>query len=67
MKAYADQYARDMASFLEARARELVVGGLVALLVPAVPEVLLPSDATNCTEKDLLGSCLVDMVNLVNL
>ncbi|GMN38692.1 hypothetical protein TIFTF001_007921 [Ficus carica] len=61
VEAYASQFAMDMMSFLRARAEELVVGGLMALLVPAVPDVLLPSDTTNGTEKDLLGSCLMDM------
>ncbi|PON73712.1 SAM dependent carboxyl methyltransferase [Parasponia andersonii] len=64
VKAYSDQYAEDMLSFLHARAEELVVGGLMVLLIPAVPDILLPSDTTNGTEKDLLGSCLVDMAKM---
>ncbi|KAL0430207.1 UNVERIFIED_CONTAM: Loganic acid O-methyltransferase [Sesamum radiatum] len=35
--AYSNQFAKDMESFLEARAQELVSGGLMALLVPAFP------------------------------
>ncbi|PON85702.1 SAM dependent carboxyl methyltransferase [Trema orientale] len=36
VKAYSDQYAEDMMSFFRARAEELVVGGLMMLLIPAV-------------------------------
>lgn len=64
-EAYASQYANDTTSFLRARAEELVAGGLMALLVPAVPDILLPSDTTSGTEKDLLGSCLMDMTKMV--
>ncbi|XP_010096749.2 probable S-adenosylmethionine-dependent methyltransferase At5g38780 [Morus notabilis] len=63
-EAYASQYANDTTSFLRARAEELVAGGLMALLVPAVPDILLPSDTTNGTEKDLLGSCFMDMTKM---
>lgn len=66
VKAFADQYAEDILSFLNARAEELVVGGLMALIIPAVPDILLPSDTTNGTEKDLLGSCLMDMTKMVS-
>ncbi|KAK4409666.1 Loganic acid O-methyltransferase [Sesamum angolense] len=35
--AYSSQYAKDIESFLKARANELVSGGLMALLVPGFP------------------------------
>ncbi|KAL0380832.1 UNVERIFIED_CONTAM: Loganic acid O-methyltransferase [Sesamum angustifolium] len=60
--AYLNQYAKDTEAFLEARAVEMVSGGLMALLIPAVPaswnpetEYTLPSDVS------LLGSYLMDM------
>ncbi|XP_051148398.1 loganic acid O-methyltransferase-like [Andrographis paniculata] len=61
-EAYANHYANDIQSFLEARAQELVSGGLMALLVPAVPSFKISNTSyTTPTEMDLIGSCLVDM------
>ncbi|KAL0463512.1 UNVERIFIED_CONTAM: Loganic acid O-methyltransferase [Sesamum latifolium] len=60
--AYLNQYAKDIEAFLEARAVEMVSGGLMALLISGVPaswnpdtEYTLPSDI------NLLGSCVMDM------
>ncbi|XP_059448264.1 loganic acid O-methyltransferase-like [Corylus avellana] len=61
VEAYSTQYAMDMESFLIARGEELVVGGLMALLIASVPDVILSSDFTICTELELLESCLMDM------
>ncbi|CAK9145132.1 LAMT/FAMT [Ilex paraguariensis] len=63
-EAYALQYAKDLEAFLHARAEELVGGGLMALLVPAVPNVMTSSETTIGTEIDLLGSCLMDMAKM---
>ncbi|KAL6505787.1 hypothetical protein OROHE_023166 [Orobanche hederae] len=61
-EAYSNHYANDMGLFLKARAEELVSGGLMALLVPAVPSFKLSETSyTNPIEMDLLGSCLIDM------
>ncbi|KAK6122323.1 hypothetical protein DH2020_043943 [Rehmannia glutinosa] len=61
-EAYSNHYANDIESFLKARAEELVNGGLMALLVPAVPTFENPGTSyTTPTEMDLIGSCLVDM------
>jgi hypothetical protein len=65
VEAYATQYAMDMESFLCARAEELAVGGLMVLLISAVPDVILSSDVTICTHLELLESCLVDMEKVV--
>ncbi|KAL3631382.1 hypothetical protein CASFOL_024366 [Castilleja foliolosa] len=60
--AYLDQYSRDLNSFLEARAVEMVAGGLMALIVPGVPEFWNTlTEYTIHTGFDTLGSCLVDM------
>ncbi|KAG8382828.1 hypothetical protein BUALT_Bualt05G0119000 [Buddleja alternifolia] len=62
--AYSNHYAKDIGSFLEARAQELVSGGLMALLVPGVPT--FENSGTSYTtpvEMDLIGSCLMDMAN----
>ncbi|PON85683.1 SAM dependent carboxyl methyltransferase [Trema orientale] len=63
-KAYSDQFAEDLMSFLRARAEELVVGGLILLIIPTVLDILLPSDNTINMEIDLMGSCLVDMTKM---
>lgn len=65
-EAYSNHYAHDIESFLEARAEELVSGGLMALLVPADPAFQASATSfTTPTEMDLLGSCLVDMAKKV--
>ncbi|GFP84713.1 probable S-adenosylmethionine-dependent methyltransferase at5g38100 [Phtheirospermum japonicum] len=61
-EAYSNHYANNIESFLKARAEELVSGGLMALLVPAVPTFKdSETSYTTPTEMDLIGSCLVDM------
>ncbi|KAL2233351.1 UNVERIFIED_CONTAM: Loganic acid O-methyltransferase [Sesamum indicum] len=63
---YANQYAKDIESFLDSRAEELVPGGLMALLVPAVPASWDPNSAyTTTTEIYLFGSCFMDMAKAV--
>ncbi|KAK4430275.1 Loganic acid O-methyltransferase [Sesamum alatum] len=62
--AYLNQYAKDMEAFLEARAVEMVSGGLMALLIPAVPASWNPeTEYTIPSDINLLGSCLMDMAN----
>lgn len=65
--AYLNQFSKDFGSFLEARADELVGGGIMALLIPAVPtswdtatEYTIPCDI------NLMGSCLVDLARQVS-
>jgi hypothetical protein len=65
VEAYATQYAMGMESFLFARGEELVVGGMMVLLIAAVPDVILSSDFTICTHLELLESCLTDMEKMV--
>ncbi|KAK4400002.1 putative S-adenosylmethionine-dependent methyltransferase [Sesamum angolense] len=61
-EAYSNHYANNIGAFLDARAQELVQGGLMALLVPAVPAFKNSGTSyTTPTEIDLIGSCLVDM------
>ncbi|KAK4422839.1 Loganic acid O-methyltransferase [Sesamum alatum] len=62
LEAYSNQYAKDVEAFLNSRAEELVAGGLMALLVPAVPAFWNHDTAyTSITEFDTLGSCLLDL------
>ncbi|KAL0287936.1 UNVERIFIED_CONTAM: putative S-adenosylmethionine-dependent methyltransferase, partial [Sesamum angustifolium] len=63
--AYSSQHAKDIETFLEARAQELVSGGLMVLVLSGV----IPTSAENSntsytdipTEMALIGSCLMDM------
>ncbi|KAL0380827.1 UNVERIFIED_CONTAM: Loganic acid O-methyltransferase [Sesamum angustifolium] len=61
--AYSSQYAKDIESFLEARAQELVSGGLMALLLPAMPIKVDCSNPSYKTKTDLglIGSSLIDI------
>ncbi|KAK4422840.1 Loganic acid O-methyltransferase [Sesamum alatum] len=62
LEAYSNQYGKDVEAFLNSRAEELVAGGLMALLVPAVPAFWNPDTSyTWITEIDILGSCLMDL------
>ncbi|KAK6134256.1 hypothetical protein DH2020_031992 [Rehmannia glutinosa] len=60
--AYLNQFGDEVASFLEARAVEMVSGGLMAIVVPGEPEFWNPeTEFTIPSEINLFGSCLMDM------
>ncbi|KAL0430211.1 UNVERIFIED_CONTAM: Loganic acid O-methyltransferase [Sesamum radiatum] len=62
--AYSNQFAKDIESFLEARAQELVSGGLMALVVPAFPkrfDCSNPFHKEQVVLQDHIGSILMDM------
>ncbi|XVF82046.1 hypothetical protein PTKIN_Ptkin16aG0011700 [Pterospermum kingtungense] len=63
-KAYSNQFARDIDSFLNARVNELVPGGLMALVIPALPDVVSHRQVTIGSELELVGSCLMDMAKM---
>ncbi|KAL0373032.1 UNVERIFIED_CONTAM: Loganic acid O-methyltransferase [Sesamum calycinum] len=57
LEAYSNQYAKDVEAFLDSRAEELVAGGLMALIVPAVHAFWNPNTAyTSITQFDILGN-----------
>ncbi|XP_043696112.1 loganic acid O-methyltransferase-like [Telopea speciosissima] len=64
VEAYSVQYAKDMDSFLHARAQEIVCGGLMALLIPSLPDENHPSQSRLITLFELLESSLKDMINM---
>ena len=64
-KAYEAQYLKDMESFLNARAHEVVHGGLVALILPGCPNETLHSEIFANKAFELLGSCLMDLAKKV--
>ena len=61
-ESYAAQYAKNIDCFLNARAQEVVCGGLMAIIVPCRPNGLPRSQDTII---DTLGSCLLDMAKKV--
>ncbi|GMN28714.1 hypothetical protein TIFTF001_044296 [Ficus carica] len=63
VKAYEAQYAKDMENFLKARAEEIVQGGLLTFIVPGRPNEASHSEASGNKTMELLGSCLIEMVN----
>jgi hypothetical protein len=65
VKAYKTQFAQDMECFLQARAQELVTGGLIALLFSGRRNGTLHSQTTQSMTSSLLESCLLDMVRTV--
>ncbi|XP_050258062.1 loganic acid O-methyltransferase-like [Quercus robur] len=58
VKAYQAQYTEDMECFLHARAKEVVCGGLVALIIPGRPNGMRHSQSLTI---GVLESCLMDM------
>ncbi|WCJ33639.1 S-adenosyl-L-methionine-dependent methyltransferases superfamily protein [Euphorbia peplus] len=63
IKGYALQFAKDVEIFLNVRAKEIVEGGIMVLLVPAR---IIPDGVTHPSLLvlfDALGSCLMDMAN----
>ncbi|XP_068638664.1 loganic acid O-methyltransferase-like [Aristolochia californica] len=59
--AYAAQYAKDLESFLQARAQEVVMGGLMALLFPCCQNGNSSNESPIAKVFSLLGSTLMDM------
>ncbi|XP_057948315.1 loganic acid O-methyltransferase-like [Malania oleifera] len=62
VNAYEAQFAADMDAFFNARAKELLVGGMMVLIVSTVQDGM-PQKAFN-GRCEVLGSCLVDMANV---
>ncbi|XP_042035362.1 loganic acid O-methyltransferase-like [Salvia splendens] len=61
-EAYLRQFERDLETFLKCRAVEMVEGGIMALLIPGVPEFWDPrKEFTVVSTVELLRSSLVDM------
>ncbi|KAL5706687.1 gibberellin A4 carboxyl methyltransferase [Ranunculus cassubicifolius] len=61
LEAYSSQFGQDFQSFLNTRAQEIAPGGLMALLIPVVPNGTLPSVSFICLLYELLGFSLMDM------
>ncbi|XP_059649240.1 loganic acid O-methyltransferase-like [Cornus florida] len=61
--AYAAQFRKDMKMFLNARAKEIVAGGMMVVLMPGCPDDIHYSQRSAGLMFDFLGSTLMDMVN----
>ncbi|KAF8398924.1 hypothetical protein HHK36_014789 [Tetracentron sinense] len=64
VEAYSAQFAKDIETFLYARAQELVSGGLIALIIPGIPNQTPHSESNLGPVFDLLGSSLMDMAKM---
>ncbi|KAK4736335.1 hypothetical protein R3W88_000032 [Solanum pinnatisectum] len=60
--AYVTQFHKDMGVFLSARADEIVPGGLIVLILPAIPSEI-PYSKIGYKMFTFLESSLIDMVN----
>ncbi|KAI3932741.1 hypothetical protein MKW92_028007 [Papaver armeniacum] len=61
LQAYSAQYVMDMEAFLLARGHEIVCGGLMFILVPAIADETLISQTSPGLLLDVLGSCLMEL------
>lgn len=64
-KSYEAQFFKDMQRFLNARAQEIMHGGLMALVLPACPNGTSHSQVFLNKTTELLGLCLSDMAQRV--
>ncbi|XP_022770009.1 probable S-adenosylmethionine-dependent methyltransferase At5g38780 [Durio zibethinus] len=60
-KAFAAQFENDMETFLNARAEELVGGGLMVILVGGIPDGIALSQTAIGKFYEFFGTCLVDL------
>ena len=65
VQAFAEQFAKDMDCFLHFRAKEVVSGGLMILIILGRSDETPHSQVDSNTTYNLLGSCLLDMANKV--
>lgn len=61
--AYSSQFAKDMEIFLDARAKELVAGGMLVMMMPGQPNGIPHCQTGMGMIVDELESCFLDMVN----
>ncbi|KAE9605282.1 putative loganate O-methyltransferase [Lupinus albus] len=59
--AYAAQFANDVRDFLDARAKELVPGGMLVMVMQGIPNGMHHSDTVNGMMYDYMGSILMEI------
>ncbi|MCD7456407.1 hypothetical protein HAX54_031639 [Datura stramonium] len=62
--AYSHQFRKDIEAFLDARAEELVPGGLMVIITLGILDGVLPSECSMGVTFTILESCLQDMANM---
>ncbi|KAL9451455.1 hypothetical protein AB3S75_013092 [Citrus x aurantiifolia] len=63
-EAYSARFMNDVEAFLNARTQEVVPGGLIVILILAVPDgIPFPKTAAGVL-YDVFGSCLIDMAKM---
>ncbi|CAI0403650.1 unnamed protein product, partial [Linum tenue] len=63
-RAYSGQFTIDMEAFFDARAEELVAGGLLAISALCLPPAAVLSQTRLGVVFDLVGTCLADLAEL---
>ncbi|KAI9169390.1 hypothetical protein LWI28_011598 [Acer negundo] len=59
--AYASQFDKDLDNFLNARAQEIVSGGMVVFILPGIPDGMPCSELTNSIMYELMGEVFMDL------
>ncbi|XP_021293541.1 probable S-adenosylmethionine-dependent methyltransferase At5g37970 [Herrania umbratica] len=62
LNAYATQFAEDLDNFLNARAQEIVSGGMMLIVGSGIPDGMSYSQVVNGLMYNCMGSILMDMV-----
>ncbi|XP_009777778.1 loganic acid O-methyltransferase-like isoform X1 [Nicotiana tabacum] len=62
--AYSTQFRKDIEAFLDARAEELIPGGLMVIITLGILDGVLPSECSMGVNFSILGSCLEDMAKM---
>ncbi|KDP38136.1 hypothetical protein JCGZ_04779 [Jatropha curcas] len=65
LKVYARQWAKDFNDFLNARAKEIVPGGLLIVVMPSIPDGMPYSELANGILYNCFSSVLLDMAKRV--
>lgn len=63
VRAYSDQFEKDMGVVISARAEEMVRGGIMFLIMPGIPQGLSHSDLPSGVLFNFLGYSLMDLAN----
>lgn len=67
VEAYKAQFFKDLGRFLEARAVELVTGGMLVVIMPGIPDRMPHHRVPAGLMYDLMASSLMDMVKDVRI
>ncbi|GLU02668.1 hypothetical protein SLE2022_199100 [Rubroshorea leprosula] len=57
------QFGKDMKKFLDARAKEIVVGGMMTIIMPGIPDEMRYSELSNSVMHETMASIFMDMAS----